>query len=307
MDMTLIINQMVQLFIIIALGYLLFRIGLFDEGLNKKLTSLLLHVTTPALILHSVLANQNTGDGSLARITLIFIGIFVVVPLVGWLISLALGAPKEQRGLYMFMTTYGNAGFMGFPVVNAVLGAAGVFYAAIFNLVFNLFLYSVGLLQFHVGLPRQAKLNWKKLLSPCVIASLLALVCYLCRWTAPAALVDLTDMLGSITTPLAMLLIGSTLATMPLKAVVSDLRADVYAVIRQVFLPVLFLPVLRLLLTDDFLLAVTFLMVSMPVANVTLLFALEYGGDQQLAAKNIFLTTLLSVVTIPLSIYLFLL
>lgn len=307
MDMMVIINQMIQLFIVIALGYILNRIGIFDQVLNKKLTTLLLSVTTPALILNSVLANENTA--SISEITMVCIvafAVFLILPIISFGLVKAMRIPKKQQGLYMFMTVFSNVGFMGFPVMQAIFGDAAIFYTAIFNMVFNLLLFTLGIIIMNYGNDNKVQLNLKRVLSPGVIASFIALLIYFTKLTFPVVIVNTVNMVGNITTPIAMLLIGSTLANMAIKEVFNDIRIYPYTFIKQIIIPILAFPILQFFIQDTYLLGVTFIIIAMPVANSAVLFATEYGGDIKLAAKTVFLTTLVSVATIPALVYLYL-
>ncbi|MCW5336067.1 AEC family transporter, partial [Pseudomonas aeruginosa] len=106
-----------------------------------------------------------------------------------------------------------------------------------------------------------------------------------------------------LTTPLAMLLMGATLAAMNVKEIFNDWRVYPYAVIKQLGLPLLMWPLLKWVIKDPFILGITFLLAAMPVANMSVLFATEYHRDEKLAAKNVFITTLLSIITVPMVIY----
>ena len=214
--------------------------------------------------------------------------------------------PLPQQGLYIFMTVFSNIGFMGFPVMKAIFGNDAVFYTAIFNMLFNLLVFSVGTGIMGYGTGKKMKFNPKDLLSPGVVASLVALVIYMGKIQFPDVISSTVTMIGDITTPIAMLIIGSTLANIPLKEVFSELRIYPYTVIKQVIIPVLAYPILRLFIQDPLILGVTLIMISMPVANSAVLFATEYDGDVSLAAKAVFMTTLLSIVTIPFIVALFL-
>lgn len=300
MDIMVIINQMIQLFIVIALGYLLNRIGMFDSLLNKKLTTLLLNVTTPALILSSVMGDiADLSINEVGFVIFISVLIYLALPVIAFVLVKLMRIPKKQQGLYMFMTVFGNIGFMGFPVMKAIFGNEAVFYTSLFNMTFNIILFTIGIVIMNYGSENKIELNAKKLLSPAIIASLLALIIYFFKLDLPSVIVNTTTMVGDITTPIAMLLIGSTLASMPLKEVFNDFRIYPYTIIKQIVLPIIAYPLLSLIIADKFLLGITFIMVSMPVANSAVLFATEYGGDIKLAAKTVFITTLLSVVTIP--------
>ena len=156
------------------------------------------------------------------------------------------------------------------------------------------------------GTSQKIEINIKSILSPGVIASLIALVVYFTRLQFPTVIVSTINMIGDITTPIAMMIIGSTLATIPLKEVFTEFRIYPYTLIKQIIVPIVIYPLLKLFINDSLILGVTLIMISMPVGNSAVLFANEYGGDVSLAAKNIFMTTLFSVLTIPFIVALFL-
>lgn len=307
MDIQVILMQMVQLFLMIGLGYFLFKVKILDVELNKRLTTLLLAVTTPALIISSVLSTtEYLPFTDILFVFLVGILVYIVLPILGWILVKIMRIPLPQQGLYIFMTVFSNIGFMGFPVMKAIFGNDAVFYTALFNMLFNLLVFSVGTGIMGYGTGRKMNFNPKDLLSPGVIASLVALVIYMAKIQFPNVISSTITMIGDITTPIAMLIIGSTLANIPLKEVFSELRIYPYTFIKQVIIPALAYPVLRLFIQDPLILGVTLIMISMPVANSAVLFATEYDGDVSLAAKAVFMTTLLSIVTIPLIVSLFL-
>lgn len=307
MDIKVILMQMIQLFMVMALGYLLYKIKILDNDFNKKLTSLLLSVTTPALIISSVLST--TEYQSLNQILFVFlVGIitYIVLPVIGFIIVKLMRIQKNQQGLYIFMTVFSNIGFMGFPVMKAIFGNSAVFYTAIFNMIFNLFVFTIGVPMMNYGTDKKSQMKIKNLLSPGVIASIIALIIYFAHIQLPDVIASTVSMIGDITTPVAMLIIGSTLATIPLKEVFMELKIYPYTLIKQILVPVIVYPILKLFIADPLVLGVTLIMISMPVGNSAVLFATEYDGDVSLAAKAVFMTTLLSIITIPLIVALFL-
>jgi len=307
MDIIVIINQMIQLFLVLAIGYVLNKIHIFDQTLNKKLTTLLLSVTTPALIINSVLSNDNRAPVNEVLLAfLVVILVFTVLPMVSYVLVKAMRIPKKQQGLYMFMTVFSNVSFMGFPVLQAIFGDGSIFYAAIFNMGFNLVVFSLGIVMMNYGNENNVKVSIKSVLTPGVIASIIALFIYFTNLQFPTVIRNTFGMIGDVTTPLAMLLIGSTLANMPIKEVFNDLRIYPFTFIKQFLIPIVSFPILSFFIKDTYLLGITFVVISMPVANSAVLFATEYGGDLKLAAKAVFLTTLVSVVSIPALVYIFL-
>ncbi|WP_050637604.1 AEC family transporter [Candidatus Stoquefichus sp. SB1] len=307
MDIQVILMQMIQLFLVIALGYFLFKVKILDVDLNKKLTTLLLTVTTPAMIVSSVLSTTVTQSfNDILFVFLIGFAIYLIMPILGFIIVKVMKIPLPQQGLYIFMTVFSNIGFMGFPVMKAIFGNEAVFFTAIFNMIFNLFVFTAGIVIMNYGTGQNVKLDPKNLLSPGVIASLVALLIYFTGIHFPDVISSTVTMVGDITTPMAMLLIGSTLANIPLKEVFTELKIYPYTIIKQIIVPVIAYPILKLIIGDPLILGITLIMISMPVANSAVLFATEYDGDVSLAAKTVFMTTLLSVVTIPLIVALFL-
>ncbi len=302
METGIILHQMIRLFIMIFLGYLLFKVKLMDRDFIKKLTKLLLNVTLPATIFASVLDVGSDRDPAIVgEIFLIGIAIYLILPVLSFIVVKLLRLPKEDQGVYAFMTTYSNVGFMGFPLMDALYGQTAVFYAAIINILFNISAYTCGVIMINAGHnDGKNQFNLRKLISPGISISALAIVVYLFNIRIPADIGSAAASVGAITTPLAMIIIGATLATMEISEIFNDWRVYLYSAVKQIVLPLLFWPVLKLCISDSFILNVIFILILMPVANSSVLFATEYGRNERLAAKTIFITTVMSIVTVPL-------
>lgn len=301
MDTSIILSQMVQMFLMMLLGYVLRKTGLLDQSFTGKLTTFLLCVSMPCLILHSVIGQE--GERNLAEAGQVFAiatVLYVALPVVSLGIVKLLRLPRQQQGLYAFMMTFSNVGFMGFPLVGAIYGSGAVFYTAIINILFTVSSYTIGIVLMHYGQGSHVKPDPKLLLTPGVLLSVLAVVLYLLDWTFPEEVVSVTESIGNMTTPAAMLCIGSTLASMPPKEVVDDWRVYLFSAVKQIALPLALLPLLRLTVSSSYLQGILYLLLLTPVANTSVLFATKYGFDEKLAAKGVFVSTVLSVATIPL-------
>lgn len=302
MDVAGIINQMGVLFILLIVGYAIYKLKVIDEEMNKKLSSLCLKVTCPALVLGAVASSGQQGDPQ--KVLLVFaisVGLYVVFPLLGWALARLLRVPKEDRALYQFMTIFSNVGNMGFPVILAIFGREAIIYSSVFNLAFNIFVYTLGV---RLMSPQDdAHFDYKKLVNPGTVACLLALILYFTGLQLPKMLTDVLDSLGSMTAPLSMLIIGASLASIPMKEVFREVRLYPYTLIKQLVFPVALFFILRLFLDDPVMLGTIVVVSAMPVAATTVMFANQYGGNTALATKGIFLTTLASVATIPLLVY----
>ena len=301
MDITVILQQMTQFFLIMCLGYILYKIGMITADFSKKLTSLVLHVTMPALILSSVLTQ--TGERNLSEVLVVFgvaIAMYVSLPILGWIVVKILRFPVNIQGMYIFMTVFSNVGFMGIPLISALYGEKAVFYTAIFNLIFNISVFTIGTRLMNYKSGKSEKLNFKTFLTPGVCVASLAVVIYFLNIPFPKVVVNSISSVGSITTPVAMIMMGASLAKLDVKNIFNDYRVYLFAVVKQVVLPLGLWPLLNLTIKNEYILAITMVMLCMPVANNAVLFAVEHNKDEELAAKNIFISTILSIATIPL-------
>ncbi len=306
MDINILINQMAGLFVIMFLGYLLYKIKIVDDAFSKGLTKLIINVTMPALLLSSVLGTPERQPISNVLLILLvaFSLYFVIFPIIGFIIAKIMRVNSTQQGLYMFMTSFSNIGFMGFPIINAVAGPVGLFYATIYNMVFNLGLFTIAVWLITFGRKDGTKFNPRQLLSPGFIGAVLAITFYFLNIKLPAFLTNAIDMVGDITSPAAMLVTGISLAKMNIRNIFNDWRVYVWLTIKQVLLPlVLWIP-FCLIFTNETIRYVSLILAGMPAANMAVLYANTYGSDEALAARSVFITTLLSLITVPLCVWL---
>ncbi len=302
MDMTQVINQMVVLFLMLAIGYICGKTKVFSEESNLTLSRAVIYIANPALIINTVTSGQITGTKSY---TLLLVGMsalfYVVVPIVAKIFTLTIPFTRKNRNTYQALYCFSNCGFMGIPVINALYGAEAIFYVAIFMIPFNVLVYTYGvlLLSSHEE-GKQAKIEVKKIFNPVVVASLLTLLIYFTGMKTPYIVNETVALLGAITTPLAMVTIGSNLSLIPLRDVFLDWRMYVFAIFRLLLFPMAIWFVFRWFVQDKMLLNVMTVVAAMPIAaNVTLI-SNEYGGDASTIAKATFMTTLLSLFSIPI-------
>ena len=302
MDIMVVINQMIQLFLIIGLGYFMQKKNILNDELNSKLNYIVISITTPAMIFSSVCSTTIT-DKSMVIYTLgVATAVYLLLPVISFILVKIMRIPLPQQGLYMFMTIFSNIGFMGFPIMKALFGNDAVFYTALFNILFNLEVFTLGVILINYGNNVRMKLDPKNLLSPGVVSSIIAVFIYFLEIPIPGVLANCFEMVGDMTTPLAMMIIGATLANIELKSLFTELRLYYFTVVKQVILPIVVFPIIAFFIRDPLIQGITLVNIAMPVGNSAVLFAKQYGGDVELAAKSIFITTLVSVFTIPLVI-----
>ena len=305
MNISVIINQMLVLFIVMIIGYIANKKNILDVNMNKKLSSLLLNITAPALILSSVVNKSSKGDPKLVlEVFILSIILYAILPLIGIFLAKILRVSKEDENLYQFMTIFANIGYMGFPVIESIFGSSAVFFVAIINLVFNVFCFSYGI--YLISESNELSFDIKTLINPGIIVSIIAIIIYITNIEVSPIIKEVTYMVGGITTPLSMMLIGSSLAQIPIKEVFLEKKLYPYTFIKQIIIPIIFFLVLKSFVTNELILGIIIIISAMPVGTITIMFCNEYEGNIKLASKAIFITTLFSVITIPVLAYILL-
>lgn len=299
MDVMVVINQMLQLFIVIGLGYFMKKVNILDEQLSSKLNYFVLSITTPALIFSSVCTTSISNKSMVIYTLIVATAIYIILPIISFIVVKLMRIPINQKGLYMFMTIFSNVGFMGYPVMKAIFGNDAIFFTSIFNILFNLEVFTLGVILITKDSGIKVKFEPRKFLSPGIIASAMAVFIYFLEIPIPGVIANSCAMVGDMTTPLAMIIIGGTLANIKVKELFSGVRIYLFTIIKQVIIPIVLFPLIAYFVKEPLILGITIVCISMPVANTAVLFAKEYGGDVELAAKSIFITTLVSVITIP--------
>ena len=299
MNFSAVIQQMGILFLIIAIGYAAAKAKLFPQNTNRSLAQLVIYITNPCTVLYSVLGSERgLRNSQVLLLTGIAVVFFAVVIAVGRILPRLLRCPAGQRNMYAFMITFSNMGFLGYPVVSALYGPEAVFYASIFNLMFQLVVYTYGVWLMQ-GASGRFRLHWKTFLTPIILASVFAYICYLTDLSAPSFVVKTLGMLANVTSPVCMLVIGIALANVPVGRVFTNWRLYVINLVKLLGLPLLAYFALYRFVTHPLILGITVVICAMPVATMSTLLASRYNGDEELAASGVFLSTLMSLVTIP--------
>lgn len=300
MDIHALINQALILFALILIGFAARKGKFLLEETGKVLSSLVINVSAPCTILVSVFSsNRLLSNGQVLLFLAVTIGVYLGTMLLAVPVPKLLRVPADQAGIYRFMTVFGNVSFMGIPVLRALIGADAVFLCSILTIIFNLSVYTYGQVQV-AGDPRQREINVKMFLQPVMIASYLALILYLLNWQPPAGVLSILSLLDGTTSPLAMLVIGCSLAAYSFRDIFLNGKMYLFSAVKLVIVPVLTWAVLKPWLHNELMLGVLVASAAMPVATNTTLMATKYKGNVKLAASGVFITTLLSLVTLPL-------
>lgn len=300
MDFLSILNQMLSLFFIGIIGFIMYKVKILDDESTVRFTKLILNITLPSQIVTAFMKNRGiVSNGTVFRVFGISLICYLIAALCGLAFVVLTKVPKQQKGTYLFMHLFANVGFMGLPVISTIFGDGGMIYAVIFNVIFNVLVYSAGIMMLgNEG--ENAGFNAKLLINSPFIAALISIVLFFTPVRFPSALMSSLDYLGNVTTPVAMLILGSTIAAMPIRELFDDWRVYLFTAVRLGMIPLIVMLALRIIgVSDPVVSGVLIILSAMPVATNTTMLAIEYGGDLRLASKGIFFTTVLSVISIP--------
>lgn len=302
--MTAVIIQMAALFVMMLVGYIARRARALDDDAGKCLSAVVVNITLPAQIITSFsLEDGALTNAEIGRTFLFAAGLYVLMILVGMIFVRVMPLPPGQAGTYQFMLVFGNVGFMGFPVISAIFGTGALVYAVILNIIFNLLVYSYGVRLLTRGQGNGFEL--RHLINPPLVAAVLALLIHFLGLALPEVLRSALVTLGDATTPLAMIILGCTIGGMALRELFEEWRIYVFVAVCLLAEPLLVrLAFGALLPPDDIMGQVMVALAAMPVATNATMLSIQYGGNIKLVSQGIFFTTVLSLATTPLLMWL---
>jgi predicted permease len=294
-------SQIFILFALLFVGLIARRLKKIHGDINAQLSELMMFFLLPCTVVSSFL--HGNPREALAGGALIF-----VVALFSHLGSALVGALLFRRTeagakkVLQFQTVFSNSAFMGYPIMESIYGKPGILYGAFYNVAFTLFLWTYGYALFSGQ--KSVKTLKNVLTSPGLLSMGIGLALAFLPFGLPYPVIRTIDILGSMTTPLCMIVIGSTLAEIEIKDLFSGAHIYVAAFLRLIALPVATLLALRAIGVGGIPLGISVIAVAMPAGTTTVIFAKKFGGDAHLATRCVFFSTALSIVTIPFIMYL---
>ena len=301
---------MLTLFAIVVVGYIAGKWGYMGGTFDKKLSKVVIDITCPALILSSAM----TGELPDRRYILPLLGIsvltYVLLTGVALLLPRFLTKKKDDEGVIGFAMMFGNVGFMGYPIVASIFGHEAVFYAAVLNVVNTFTVFTVGTMLI-VGKNQEStveekEMSRKKMLrkvlysTPMLSAYLTMLIVALEIKDIPEFISQPLTMIGNITVPAALLIIGSSMSQLPLRALLGNSTIYTTTLMRLAILPVGIHYLMTLLGFSSFVVGINTVVIAMPVATYGTILCLRHGKDTTLITEVTFITTLLAMISIPL-------
>lgn len=300
MDLSQMMTQMGILFFTAGLGFVGAKVGYIPKEANRILSRLVLDLALACSVVYSAASSAhpltNAQVGMLALAASMAAVILIVLSKVG--IRL-LRIPKDSAGVCEYMLIFSSSALMGYPVIRACFGTDAVFYAAILNMVFTTLCYTYGIRLIR-GKSSQQISPWKELMSPVIVCSLLAWGIYVFRIQLPGFLVSCLGYMDQITSPLSMLIVGSTLAHAQHIRVEGFWRVFTLVALRMILTPLLAFVILSGIFENSMMTGIFVIFQALPAAVSTTMFCARFEKDGTLAALCVLLSTILSAILLPL-------
>lgn len=292
------LQQMGILFVYMMIGYVACKKEYFDQEFGKKLSWLVVNVANPMLAISAVVNNEEQIAKKDFYVTvLLAICFYAFFLILAQILPRLIGVQKSDIGVYKMMTTFNNIGFMGFPVIAATYGNGALIYAVPFSIMFNILCYTWGIQTLCGG---GEKGNWKRIINIGTISGIISIVLFFMQIPVPKMICSLSAGLSNLTGPLSMLVIGISIAAMELKDLFTDVKLLKFALIKLLAVPVAAMLLVCQVIDNRLICEVFLVMMATPAASMCAMLSQQYGGDYELAAKGVALTTILSVVTMPI-------
>ncbi len=304
MDVFVVLQQMLVLLVMMLIGYVAFRLSWLDDHACSKISKIVINILNPCIVINGVIGKEADLEPSMLLQTLMLAVVyFGFLILVSKPVASLLRVKGEYRNIYRLMMVFSNVGFMGIPVISSIYGKESIVLIAFYMLGYNLLLYTYGiyLASDNSGISKEGKKGqWKKLINPGVISCIAAFVIFVSGVTVPDSVCTFFDYMGNSVVPFSMILIGASVAQQGKKEFWLDKKMYLFMAIKLLMIPITAALVLRCVPWNGLAEGVFVLMLSMPVGSIIVLLAKEYGADEMECTKGIMLTTILSVITIPI-------
>ena len=338
---TVVISQMIMIFLLIAIGFGLSRSSHLTSESSRDLSWIVLNITNPITILVAAIEDeQKVSAMELAVAFALFIGIYIFLGIVAYLLPIVMRVERDDRYSYRYLSVFSNVGFIGIPFCSAVLGVHSLIYVSICSLVFNLIAYTVGMSAMEkVGMrqngavkrggvdsresltggdagmggdstsgesgARKTMAGLKKVVNSGTVFSILTIVVYIMDIKFPSVIMNTLSYIGRSTTFLSMIVLGVSVASLSVKEIFGKPALYVFTLLRQIVVPVALIFVLKPFVDNTLLLQTAIIMVAMPCANLPLMMAKQYRAKEDTISSGIMLTTFCAILTIPIVTWFF--
>ena len=298
---------MMTLFALVVVGYIAGKLGYLGGDFDRQLSRLVINITCPALILSSSMTGTLPDRHLILPLLLISAITYIILAGVAFLLPRYLTKNKDDEGPVGFALMFGNVGFMGYPVVASIFGHEAVFYAAVLNVVNTFAVFTIGTILITGKSEMEGKRFQKKVLysTPMLAAYLTMAIVAFEIDNIPEVVCQPLTMLGNITVPAALLIIGSSMSSLPLRSLLGNPIVYTTTLFRLAILPIGIHFLMNATGFSPMVVNINTLVIAMPVATYGTILCLKYEKDTTMMTEVTFITTLLSMISIPLLVTFF--
>ena len=301
-----VLEQSIILFLLIIIGFIARKKNIITDERIKGFSDFVLKITLPLFIIVSM-------DKDFSKDKIIFSAMILVISVFTYLFKIIISkifikytdVLDIQEGVYRFLIVFSNAGFMGYPISYAVYGDDGIFYAAMLNIAYNAMVWTFGVKLLNKKSESNEGGIKDLILNPGIFSVFIGLVLFLTPLTLPSIISEPMRMVGDMTTPMAMIVVGGILGGTRIGNAFTNRKLILATFIRLLFIPLFILLVLLPFNLPKIVLGITIIVDAMPCAANTAIFARKYDADYSLASQGVFLSTLMNIITTPLILYIF--
>lgn len=307
-DFFLTLQKVVVLFLLIVIGFIAGRSKLISEKGQKDITQLVLYITMPATIFSAMQLQMSQERLHTSFLILgIMIFCYVVMFTVGMLLSRRLALPDNRKDIFQTALLLSNTSFMGYPIIQSLLGPEALFYAVVgAGFIFEIVSWSLGIYLISRNGTEKASFDWKKvILSPGILSILFGLIFFAFQLPVPEPIDSVIHIMSPATSPLAMIVIGLMLSRSNIKEAFKNKYLYLAAAFKLLIVPVTLLFILKAFGLTGPALVIPIMMIAMPTASYVAMFSGNYGNDAKFASQIVFLSSLLSMISIPIITLLF--
>ena len=299
MDFQVIATTMCSLIIIVIAGFVSHKRGIINEEFERKLSGFVIKVTCPALLISSTMGDKMPDREHIPMLLLVSLLTYVILIPLAYVQPVLMRVKRDLRGMYSFMLTYSNVGFIGYPVVASIFGSDAVFYACILN-VFNTITVFIWGVMFISGENLKDGFRFRLFISPAMIATYISVIIVVLNLHTPKAIAMPLSILGNMTVPSSLIVIGAALAEIPTRKMVGTPHIFMMCFLKLLVLPLLVYYAMIMIGIDTRISSINMILIAMPVASFGTMFCMQMGKDETTMSQGTFWTTLLSVISIPL-------
>ncbi len=304
MNFSTVVEQVAVLGIVMLFGFIICKTGYIEAKAKDSISKLIVNLILPCLIISSI-SKQEFKSELLEDILLVFVmTLFCIGTLfcLGVITAKILKIPNATKSVHKLLMTLGNVIFIGYPIITAMYGDEGFIYAIIYWMINDLFLWTVGVIMFSRDESGKSS-PLKKLANPNTISFAIATVMFILGIKLPPIIHRAAEEVGALTTHLSMIFIGMALATVNIKNAIKKWWIFVIAPIKLVIMPIIFILIFKFFGIKEVILGAVVLEAAMPAQTVLTILANEHKADFEYAAVGMFITTVLSLVTLPFVCY----